>query len=123
MKKRISHIGTFLIFCSILIGVNNCSKLEDSKELRNELNKPKIIREYVDLDKNGGYDSYRLTNQYKGGREEIIPDLLGREIRSFRFYAPFGGKGIEEAPRELLENMFRLYNYPDVDEIRFSERD
>lgn len=111
-------VGLAALSLVVIIPLYN-SKNSEIERLQMELNKPKVIREYLDQDNNCEYDSYKLIKKYSDGREEIIPNEFGGETRSFRFYNQFGGK-VEEAPRAVLNYVFNEWNYPDnVDSIRF----
>lgn len=120
-KLKKDHWKGFLVgtlMSSLIFLPYNTLVRSKIKSLEIGLNKPKIIREYWDLDKNGEYGSYKLVHQYNDGKEIIIPDSIGSDIRHLRFQTPFGGE-IYEAPRELLSVIFTDYNYPNVDKIRF----
>lgn len=104
-----------LAFVVALAGVSFVSGYTHKQET---LDKPKIIWNYVGRDGNGKYDSYELINRFSDGQEKVISNRFGRTRNNFCFHTPFGGE-IREASRDVLQNIFIEYNYPDVDKIRF----
>jgi hypothetical protein len=75
--------------------------------------------EYLDVNQSGEYESYRIIREYNG-RRRIMEDLEGAEIFPIRFASPLSGSTLEgEFSREILINMFDIYNCPAADSIEF----
>lgn len=110
-----------LVGICVLASISGCKKFE---KIESTPVQSITVREYLDLNDNGGYESYQDVRESQGKREVIgITDFYPKGIYSIWFCGPPGGSLHEgESSRKQLETMFRLYNYPaDVDSIRFIE--
>jgi hypothetical protein len=90
-------------------------------DISTSVSKPHLVAEFIDTNKNGQFDSYKIFEKIDGKKRYIHWEEYStyRYTRSIYFHTPFGGEESGEFDEESLRSIFNNLHYPEVDEIRF----